>query len=81
MHFLLEDVPRSLQSKMVHIFDMYFVCVYKLDSKEITLWKTFQKTLGRLLGKSSNAIYARRLPTKSSQSLMPKSSAQSGTKE
>ncbi|KAF2596817.1 hypothetical protein F2Q68_00008877 [Brassica cretica] len=49
-------------------------------------WKTLgrlskdsRKTLRRLLRKSSNAFYARRLPTKSSESL-PKSSAQSGTK-
>ncbi|WZY93133.1 hypothetical protein YC2023_065462 [Brassica napus] len=36
-----------------------------------------RKTLGRLLGKSSNAFYARRLPTKSSGSL-PKSYIKSG---
>ena len=30
------------------------------------------KTLGRLLGKYSNVLYARRLPTKSSGSLLPK---------
>ena len=42
-------------------------------------WDNSWKTLGRLLGKSSNVFYARRLPTKFSESL-PKSSAQSGTK-
>ncbi|CAN7072707.1 unnamed protein product, partial [Brassica oleracea var. botrytis] len=35
--------------------------------------------LGRLLGKSSNVFYAKRLPTKFSRSL-PKFSTQSGTK-
>ncbi|KAG5378087.1 hypothetical protein IGI04_025929, partial [Brassica rapa subsp. trilocularis] len=33
---------------------------------------TSQNTLGRLLSKSSNAFYARRLHTKSSRSLLPK---------
>ncbi|CAN6890992.1 unnamed protein product, partial [Brassica oleracea] len=42
--------------------------------------KTSWETLGRLLEKSSNVFYARRLPTKSSGSL-PKSSVQSDTKE
>ena len=37
------------------------------------------KTLGRLLGKFSNVFYARRLPTKSSESLL-KSFVQTGTK-
>ncbi|KAF3560235.1 hypothetical protein F2Q69_00015529 [Brassica cretica] len=38
------------------------------------------KILGRLLGKSSNVFYARRLPAKSSGSL-PKSYAQGGINE
>ncbi|CAN7090816.1 unnamed protein product, partial [Brassica rapa subsp. narinosa] len=38
----------------------------------------FRKTSQNTLGKSSNAFYARRLPTKSSGSL-PKSYVQSGT--
>ena len=44
------------------------------------LLKDSRKTLGRLIENSSNIFYARILPTKSSWSL-PKSSAQSGTKE
>ena len=40
MNFMLEDVPRSLQEvirnflpKVVQILDMYFLCIYILDSK------------------------------------------------
>ncbi|WZY87340.1 hypothetical protein YC2023_033724 [Brassica napus] len=53
MHFMLEDFPRSLLPKVT------------LENFSEDSWKT----LGRLLGKSSNAFYARRRSTKSSKSL------------
>ncbi|KAF2613895.1 hypothetical protein F2Q70_00013668 [Brassica cretica] len=78
MHFMLEDFPRSLQE----VFRSLLPKVIFPDLRDFERLlrrlsedsrKTSQKTLGRLLRsllrKSSNAFYARRLPTKSSGSL------------
>ncbi|KAL0660627.1 hypothetical protein Bca4012_097464 [Brassica carinata] len=82
MHFMLEDFPRSLQE----VFQNFSYLRHILEDFWDNSWKTLgrlakdsRKTFGILLGKSSNVFYARRLPTKSSESLL-KSSAQSGTK-
>ena len=61
---LFEDIWMFLKLQVFQIWDR--------------LWKNSQKTLGRLLGKSSNAFCARRIPTKSSGNLL-KSFAQSDT--
>ncbi|KAF3554956.1 hypothetical protein F2Q69_00013151 [Brassica cretica] len=76
MHFMLEDFPRNLQEVFYPIFFRSESDFGKLLRK---LLEDYWKTLGRLLGKSSNVFYARRLPVKSSESL-PKSSVQGGTK-
>ncbi|KAL0747454.1 hypothetical protein Bca101_029456 [Brassica carinata] len=78
MHFMLEE---SLQEVFCPKWYKFWICIFCDFSEDY--WKNLinsRKTLGRLLEKSSNVFYARRLPTKSSGSL-PKSSAQSGTKE
>ena len=40
-------------------------CICRFFQIWVRLWKTYQKTLRRLLGKFSNVFYARRLPAKS----------------
>ncbi|KAL0673854.1 hypothetical protein Bca4012_001835 [Brassica carinata] len=84
MHFMLEDFPQSLQEVFRSLWYKFWICILCLYIRfekviDSTLLDS-RKTLGRLLKKSSNVFYARRRPTKPSGSL-PKSSAQSGTKE
>ncbi|KAL0652489.1 hypothetical protein Bca4012_095180 [Brassica carinata] len=82
MHFMLEDVPRSLQEVFQSLKDFSEDSWKTLRNSRETLGRlrNSRKTLGKLFEKSSNVFYARRLSTKSSESL-PKSYVQSGTKE
>ncbi|KAG5414481.1 hypothetical protein IGI04_002048 [Brassica rapa subsp. trilocularis] len=83
MHFMLENFPRNLEEvfqsllpKVVQILDIFFRSKSDFENFSEDSWKTPE----RLLGKSSNVFYARRLSAKSSGSL-PKSFAQGVTEE
>ncbi|KAG5410628.1 hypothetical protein IGI04_006947 [Brassica rapa subsp. trilocularis] len=80
MHFMLEDLPRSLQKvfcpNYLNVFE--YIKFSDLNQTLENFSEDSWKTLRRLLGKFSNAFYARRRPTKSLRSL-PKFSAQSYT--
>ncbi|KAL0771804.1 hypothetical protein Bca101_036955 [Brassica carinata] len=83
MHFMLEDFPRNLQevfrSLLPNVVQILDISESDFGKLLRNLLEDYWKTLGRLLGKSSNVFYGRRLPAKSSESL-PKSSVQGGTK-